>query len=272
MSGKFSIFLSLLMIFLVSMCTSQNTGNSGYGDSIKVTIDAPSEIFVNREFTVNLEIENRDNVTFDNVIMSFFNTGSFEKLSSCSLGPFSLEPEKVQVMSCRLRYSGDIVGKTSERIDASIKYVKNFSTSVNFQVLSQSEYEKIKIMGTFKNISNEFTNSNSELSLETELSENPVIKDGQEKYIHFTLKNHGSSLIDSVSRNDIEIRSVPEGIIMKSECDIPNILFQDSGVFSRISCQISTYYAQEDYTNTFAFFDLTYSQESRTFATIKIMT
>jgi hypothetical protein len=239
-------------------------------DTLQVKIDAPAEVYQGQRFAVYLDVSNPGNLSYESVSLDFFNTGAFSNVTPCSLLGKTIGPNGMQTLECYLKYSRQLERDVQERVDADVTYDKKLDAVINFPIISQKEYEKQRDLKTFQSLSNTFSLHNNELQVDAELTENPIINLGSDKYLYITLRNIGGGFINDIRGEDIKISTVPNGIISRGDCTIPTELFQDSGTFTKISCKLYRYGLDNDYTNVYVFLEVNYGYELRTSASIMV--
>lgn len=238
------------------------------GDTMYVSMDTPAAVFSDETFTAYLDIDNQGNRTYRNVGADFFNTGSFEKMSSCSFSSKTIRPNDIEILECQMKYNRFIERNTLESVNSRVVYDNNYNFGVLFPVMSESKYNEKKDTGSLESLPKKFSFSNDEISAEIELSENPVInRGGNDNYIYFTIKNTGNGFIENIPSGGIGITSVPSGVVY--ECDIPSLLIHDNGEFPKIVCRLDTALG-ESYQNVNIFLSVDYTYELRRSASITV--
>lgn len=261
----------LPMIFVAFCCGCiDNTSTSLSHDRLEASLDYPADVYAGETFRVYLDIRNAGNLTYKDLGAGFFNTGSFTKTSECEMQYGDLEANGMASLECRMKYSRELENPVTESIDARIFYTRNMTASLAFPVLSRQEYDTRRQLGTYSRRQTSFSQSSNEISVEMELSENPLVDFGVEKYLYFTISNNGEGFIDELQRKNIIVWSVPFGIVSSGDCSIPPVLFHDKGKFTKIACKLHPESVKSGFENAFVFIDVLYGYEIRKTASISV--
>lgn len=264
-----NVALTLVIAAICCGCI-ENTSTSVSYDKLDVRIDYPSEVYSGETFRVYLDILNHGNLTYKSLGADFFNTGSFTRISDCKMHYGNLEANGMASLECKLNYSREIENSVAETIDARIFYTRNMTASLAFPVLSRQEYDTRRQLGTYSRRQTGFSQSNNEISIEMELSENPLVDFGGEKYLYFTIYNMGDGLIEEIQKKNVVVWSVPYGIVNSGDCSIPPVLFHDRGKFTKIACRLHPESVKSGFENAFVFIDVMYDYEIRKTASISV--
>lgn len=264
-----AVVFSIIAVAISCGCLGGTT-TSIQQDRLDVSLDFPSEVYSGETFRVYLDIKNPGNLTYKALGADFFNTGSFTKLNGCEMQYGDIEPNGMATMECKLKYSREIENPVTETIDARIFYSRNITASLAFPVLSRGEYDTRRQLGTYSELQTGFSQSNNEISVSMEITENPLVDFGNDKYLYFTITNKGDGFIEEISRNNINVWSVPYGIVSAGDCNIPIVLFHDKGTFTKIACKLHPESVKNDFENAFVFIDVIYDYELRKSASISV--
>lgn len=233
------LLLSIFLLLVIIACGCVEIQPKPILERVDVSIDAPSQVYRQQEFTVYLDINNAGNGTLDNLEASFFNTGSFDKLGSCTLSSRRVGPYGMQVLECKLSYTGMLERDVSERIDAYVKYKKNISAMADFSIMTPEEKDFLISKRKFQSLPTAFSNSNADISISAQINENPaILVPERDIFIYFEITNTGTGFVNDISSSDIFIWSEPKGLISKEKCYIPPVLIHNNGVFPKIACKI----------------------------------
>jgi len=251
----------LLALLAASGCVEQPASPS---PGLKISIDAPSEVYKNERFTVYADVENYGNDTYE-VEVDFFDTGVFSKSGSCRES-FTLKENEVRIIPCELVYQGELEKETESKISTRISY----RTSVEFvqpiEFLSQEEYEQRKIKGTYRELPTRFLYNNGDVEIEIETSENPVVKVKERKhYVYVKIRNVGEGMISKIE--DIKITTTPPNLLA---CDIPPLV-QQEGRFPTIACSLDVSNLKENFLNIFLQIYLSYNYEIKKVVTVRVV-
>ena len=260
----------LALISAAICCCCVGTYTTLQQDRLEISLDYPQSVYSGEVFSVYMDVKNLGNLSYNGMIMEFFNTGSFSKQNSCTSGTTRLGPNGMATVECRLKYERQIESPVTETVDSLVAYERNMTSSLAVPVLSEDEYGKRRQLGTYQELSKIFSQSNNEITVDAELSENPVVDIGGEKYVYFTIRNTGSGFINEIKKADISVWSVPLGIVSKGDCNIPVVLFHDNGVFTKIACRMHPESVQNGFENAFVFFDVNYIYELRQSVSITV--
>lgn len=264
MKSHFLLAAILAAVIFISGCTD----TIEKGDTLYVKLDAPASVFSDETFTSYIDIDNQGNRTYTNVRADFFNTGSFEKLSACEFSSRTIRHNDIEILECQMKYSRFLERNSIESINSRVIYDNNYNFGIIFPVMNEERYNERKVTGKLESLPNTFSLSNDEISAEININENPMVnRVGNSNYIYFTIKNIGSGFMDNIAGSNIRITSVPSGVIY--ECDTPELMLHDNGVFPKISCRLNTALG-ESYQNVNIFLSVDYTYELRRSASITV--
>lgn len=253
--------LILILILIACGCIQKEEKRA-----LEVILDAPESIMRNQEFSAYLDIINNGSRTY-RVKADFFDVGSFTKMSECSMREAEMRPTFQRTLECRLVYD-KLDTNFYERIDAQVEYSSDFALVQSIEVLSQEEYKMRMLTGRLKDLPTTFSQKNEDIEIILEVSENPIVMRNVPHYAYVTIINIGNGFVDDLSRDKISITTIPSGYI---NCEIPNRLSAEKGIFPRISCMLSPNVAGEKYLNLFVIINIKYNYKIRKSAEIKIM-
>ena len=258
------ITLSLIIATLFSGCVKNDIERFG---GLTINLDAPEIVRNKQEFSVFLELSNKGNQNYK-IFVDFFDVGLFKKRSECKK-EFDFKPNLEQHVECKLIFESDkdFTNIIDETIHSLIRYNTQFSVAKNFVVMKQEEYENRRITGRLKEFPKSFVESNGDLEVTIEFSENPIVARNEESYLYIKIRNIGNGFANDLKKDGIEIKIIPN---IPINCDIDEKISIEKGA-GIIPCKIEIKDLKESYLNAYVIINIKYEYEIKKSAKIKIV-
>ncbi len=242
-------------IIIISLCVESK---SYYG--LEISIDAPTEVLKNQEFTVFLDLKNNGTKSYD-IEAEFFDVGLFTKKGECKK-KFELKPRFEQSLECKLIYEKELEKEMLQTIYASVIYSSEFSMVKEIVLMTQEEYEGRRITKRLEGLPRTFVENNNDLEVLLELSENPIIVREANQYLYLTIRNVGNGIVKDIE--NLEIKILPN---IPIECDIPEKMYVER-YGERIACKINAKNIEKSYLNAYVIINIKYKYQLKSFAEI----
>lgn len=265
--SNISMALYLISVIIISVLLSGCVQPNGkIAGGLVINLDAPESVRANQEFSVFLELSNKGDQDYK-ILVDFFDVGMFKKRTECKK-EFELKSGFEQHVDCKLVFETEkaITRDIDEMIYALIRYNTKFSMVRSFVIMTQQEYENRRITNRLEELSKRFIESNGDLEVTLELSENPIVARGVESYLYIKIKNVGDGFASDLKKEDIEIKVVPSFPI---SCDIDEKISIERGA-ANIPCKINVKNLKESYLNAYVIINIKYEYEMKKDAKIKI--
>ncbi|MBI4895386.1 MAG: hypothetical protein HY831_02730, partial [Candidatus Aenigmarchaeota archaeon] len=206
----------------------------------------PSQIYSGNKVTLSIDIENKDISKVDAAV-EVFNTGILKKESECKAQYNQFLPKEIKTTTCVLTapdFNELSKPSTSTQVDYKVSLRKLFSTPIQFDIMSQSEYDKEVYASTLHSGQKSQSFSDPNLNINIEFSKQPpfISRDGEKAFMYIYVTSAGSGFLKDIDQTNFEI-SVNNGADNNIlNCDFPNQvnkLTAIKGKFPPITCEIN---------------------------------
>ncbi|GEM_PF-5390352 len=241
---KIFLLVLLLPIILVSGCISQTSVGNGIGVS---SFLQPSQVYSGTKATIYIDIENKDISAVD-ASVEVFNTGILKKESECKAQYNQFLPKEIKTSTCVLTApSFNELSKpsTDTQVDYKVSSRKLFSAPIQFDIMSQSEYDKELYAGTLKYGGKSQSFSDPNMNINIEFSKQPpfISRDGEKAFMYVYITSTGNGFLRDIDETNFGISVNNDADSSILNCDFPNQankLISIKGKFPPITCEINT--------------------------------
>jgi len=260
-------FLLLMLLLAFSGCI----GTQQYSSSILTKMYAdPSNVFINRDVTIYLDIENIDEKNLYDVYAEIFDTGSLS--GSCEpLYENIMMPGQAKTLTCTLMAPLNINGNIEiTGITSSTRFNKDFDIVQLIELVSENYYNIH--LGEIKTKPKSYVYRDKNIEVDIEFSDNLpiVIRPEKKAFMYITIKNIGNGFLSDISKESFSITPVKENQPQILDCKFPDII-PTGRQLPRIACELYMPEGVDYIYNYDIAFSFNYQYEVRDQITVNIM-
>ncbi len=223
--SKKKIYVILIFLVAISACNGPLPSSEGLDVRIETS---PNKLFPGGKVTLFIDVENKDEKTFENILIDVFDTG--ELVGECQKTIPQMKPQAIQSLECQLGVPGEL--KKDQNVWTKVTFDGHLTGSLQVEVISQEEYDLRTKLGTLQRQAKSSVFSDKNLQLTLEFDEAPPFVPGKKQFARLKIRNVGSGLVEGIKPGAIVVRS---DIVLCSE---KGELFPVGKEFPTIACEV----------------------------------
>ena len=223
--NNYNFYIILVLLIAVSGCNGISTASEGLDVRIETS---PNKLFPGGKVTLFIDVENKDEKTYNNILIDVFDTG--ELVGECQKAIQQMKPQAIGSLECQLGVPSEL--KKDQNVWTKVTFDGHLTGSLQVEIISQEEYELRTRLGTLQRQAKSYSFADKNLQVALDFEESPPFVPGKQQFVRIKIRNIGAGLVESIKPGAVSVQS---DII---SCPPKGELFPVGKEFPTIACEV----------------------------------